>query len=97
MALSVTVSICTTLCLDRSTVLREVAQPCIHRLDLGFEIGNGLSDVPPGCAWLTSIPTFALAQHADRDCHASHATLEAVTLEHRAQGVAGRRRCSAHA
>jgi hypothetical protein len=68
----------------------------MHRLDLGFKIGNGLSDVPSGCAWRTSIRTFALAQHADRDRHASHATLEAVTLEHRAQGVGGRGRCGAH-
>jgi hypothetical protein len=90
------VSICSTLCLDWSTVLPEVAQPSIHRLDLGFKIGDGLSEVPSGCARLRPILAFALAQHADRERYASHATLEAVTLEHRAQGVSGRRRCGGH-
>jgi hypothetical protein len=87
---SVTVSIWSALYLDRWAVHAEGVQPRLHCFDLCFKIGDGPPEMPLGSPWLAAILAFAVAQDAYRDRHPSEATLEAVPLELRAQGVRGR-------
>jgi hypothetical protein len=60
--LSVTVSICSALSLDRWTSHAEVAQASVHPPDLCFKIGNDVPEVPLARAAPKSILAFALAQ-----------------------------------
>ena len=71
----------------RSASRGEVSQASVHRLDLRFEIGHGLSEVPRGCAGRASMLALELAQRGDREQRAPYSTLETIALERGAESV----------
>jgi hypothetical protein len=64
----------------------EVVEAGVHRLDLRFEIGDGVPEMDWGADPLASVFAGELTEHGERDRHPPHSILETVTLELRTHG-----------